>query len=302
MTTQEVIDSTPRVSPPVLVAVTRSTVGELLSPHGATELPRLAERLDAVADALILGVDLVHEPDASADPDTVGVDPTIAAVTLAHHTNRVGLVIAAVAQRDHPYNLARRLASIDHASGGRAGLLIGVEDHRAVAGSPWTRAHPAAAAADAVTAIRALWRSFPVEAIVGDRASGVYAESHRIVAIDHRGAFEVAGPLQVPSTPQVWPPVLAWSVGAGDPVLAQVADIVIGAEHTPAVLHRVGSLIELRRLLSTAAELAPSPDTPAPLRTRFGLAPVDPPTWGRQVFADPAHRIAEEKEVESRAG
>ncbi|MBL1120941.1 LLM class flavin-dependent oxidoreductase [Streptomyces sp. 110] len=279
----------------------RSTLGELLSPDGAAELPWLAERLDAVADALLLGVDMVHEPslspDADADAGGVGIDPTIAAIMLAHHTRRVGLVVAAVVQRDHPYNVARRLASIDHASGGRAGLLIGVEDHRAAAGSPWTRANPVVAAADAVTVIRALWRSFPVDAIVADRESGVFAESHRIVAVDHRGAFDIAGPLQVPWSPQIWPPVLAWSAGTAEPALAQIADVVVGPETTQAVLHQVGSLAELRRLLRTAAEPERSPGNPIPLRTRFGLAPADPPTEGRQAFPDPAHSTDEEDKV-----
>lgn len=287
----------PKAPPPVLVAVTRSTLAELLAPDGAAELPRLAERLDAVADALILGTDLLHETSA-ADADSEGVDPTIAAITLAHHTRSVGLIVAAVPQRDHPYNLARRLASLDHASGGRAGLFIGIEDRQATAGSPWTQADSVVAAADAVTAIRALWRSFPIDAIVGDRQSGLFTESHRIVAIDHRGAFDVAGPLQVPWSPQIWPPVLAWSAEAGGSALTRVADVAVGPENTHVVLHHVGSLAELQRLLSTATELGASPGAPTSLRTRFGLAPADPPTHGRQVYPDPAHRIDDEqKEV-----
>lgn len=271
----------PRASRPVLVAVTRSTLARLLDRDGAAALSWVAERLDAVADAVILGVDLV-DPDGG---DGAGVDPSIAAITLAHHTRRVGLVVAAAPQRDHPYNLARRIATIDHASAGRAGLLIGGRDDRAAVGSPWTDADPSTAAADAVVAIRELWRSFPVDAIVGDRRSGVFAESHRIVAVDHRGAFDVAGPLQVPWSPQVWPPVLAWSGGSATP-LASVADLVVGPAEPGVVLHQVAEAAELTDLLAGAPELAPVGSRL--LRARLRLAPADPPTHGRQVFPDPA--------------
>jgi alkanesulfonate monooxygenase SsuD/methylene tetrahydromethanopterin reductase-like flavin-dependent oxidoreductase (luciferase family) len=282
----------PNRSPLVLVTMARSTLAQLLAPHRAAELPRLGRVLDTVADAVVLGADLVQGQDAGE----AGVDPTIAAIALAHHTHRVGLVVAAVPQRDHPYNLARRLASLDYASNGRAGLLIGAHDRRAAAGSPWTSADPVTAAADAVTAIRALWRSFPVDAIVADRESGVFAESHRIVAIDHRGAFNVTGPSQIPWSPQIWPPVLAWA--SGPVALADVADVVIDPADSRVSVHRADGIAQLERLLSTAPRSLPSPPS---LRARFGLAAVNPPTHGRQVFPNPAPNpasgLAEEQKV-----
>lgn len=189
-----------------LVALTRPLLAGLLDPTERDRLRRIAAQLDRKVDAVLLGSELVSDETPSGSPGGLGVEPTIAAITLAHATARVGLVVVAAPQRDHPYNLARRLTTIDHASNGRAGLLIAVRDPAAAAGSPWTDAEPAHAAADAVTALRELWRSFPIDTVIGDRDSGVFAESHRIVAIDHRGAFDVTGPLQVPWSPQVWPP------------------------------------------------------------------------------------------------
>ncbi|GAA4385157.1 hypothetical protein GCM10023147_06630 [Tsukamurella soli] len=237
-----------------------------------------------MADAVVLGADLVFDarPHVSAD----GIDPTVAAITLAHHTVDLGLIVAASPQRDHPYNLARRLATIDHASGGRAGVLLVPRDPHASPGSPWTRAAPDEAAADAARVLRELWRSFPVDAIVADRATGVFAESHRIVAIDHRGAFDVDGPFQVPWSPQIWPPVLAWNDGPDGAALAAVADVVVRPGEGRFVLHRVNDPESLRRLVRDA----PATGEPSgrSLRARLGLSTVEPPTGGRRVFRDPA--------------
>jgi alkanesulfonate monooxygenase SsuD/methylene tetrahydromethanopterin reductase-like flavin-dependent oxidoreductase (luciferase family) len=287
--------------PLVLVALSRPTLADLLDPGRATELPHISDQLDSTADALILGSDLVLETEPSTSVAPAGIDPTIAAITLAHHTHRVGLIVAAAPHRDHPYNLARRLASIDHASAGRAGLFIGSIDRQATAGSPWTQADPVAAAADAVVALRALWRSFPVDVIIADRDTGVFAESHRILAIDHRGAFDIDGPLQVPWSPQIWPPVLAWSDGAGGSALEQVADVVVGPSSAELTLHAVRDLAELRELLSAAPKLTPSAEDRFPLRARFGLAPADPPAGGRAAFPDPSNSSEEDQKVISHA-
>jgi alkanesulfonate monooxygenase SsuD/methylene tetrahydromethanopterin reductase-like flavin-dependent oxidoreductase (luciferase family) len=268
------------VDPLTVLALTRPLLAELLEPGDAERLHRIARSLDQSVDAVVLGVDLVTAERSRAG----GIDPTIAAITLAHLTTAVGLIVAAAPQRDHPYNLARRLASIDHASAGRAGLLIATRDRGAPADSPWTTSESGDAAADAVTAIRELLRSFPIDAVVGDRESGVFAESHRILAVDHRGAFEVTGPLQVPWIPQVWPPILAWA-GAVGPV-ALVADIVLAEQDPRFTVYQPAHLAELEEFLSMQRPTVTRSGTT--LRERLGLAPANPPTRGRAVFPDPS--------------
>ncbi|MFZ2240388.1 MAG: hypothetical protein WAV90_12675, partial [Gordonia amarae] len=97
--------SEPPVSGPplVLIALTRPLLAEVLGPEHPQALPELGRRLDAVAHAVILGSDLL-EPATIADTAGPGLDPSVAAITLAAHTRRAGLVIAAAAHRDHPYN------------------------------------------------------------------------------------------------------------------------------------------------------------------------------------------------------
>ena len=277
--------SAPPVSGPplVLIALTRPLLAEVLGPHRPQEPTELGRRLDAVAHAVILGSDLLDPPAARAVAGP-GLDPSIAAITLAAHTRSVGLVIAAATHRDHPYNLARRVAGVDHATRGRAGLAVAERDPTATAGNPWAR-EDAAGAADAVTAIRELWRSFPADTIVADRDSGVFAESERIVAIDHRGAYDIAGPFQVPTSPQVWPPVFVSVLAARE--LVSVADIVVPSGANSAsriVVYRPDDARELDELLSVLPAVDRSPNEPATLRAVLGLPVPGPAAAGRVVF------------------
>lgn len=184
------------------------------------------------------------------------VDASVAATVFAAATSETPLLVAAAPQRDHPYNLARRVASVDHLSGGRAGVLWGQEDRlapRAEAGrEAWGGARLTAGAPlgpgttrDAARVVAELWQTFPVEAIVGDRATGIYARADLIAHADHTGVFDSAGPLNVPTTPQ-GAPVSAWlvqhideweaSVGAVEVVVAPASvanDILSRGESRP---------------------------------------------------------------------
>jgi Luciferase-like monooxygenase len=167
------------------------------------------------------------------------VESTVAAATLAARTPDLGWLAAAAVHRDHPYNLARRIASADHLSGGRSGLVLGLRDRfvppgpdgREVwGGAGLTEGLPAGTETTraAAAAIRALWQSWPADSIVADRESRVYARGDQIRHIDHQGAFDIDGPLTVPTTPQ-GSPVLAWrALSTGETAAARgVADILI---------------------------------------------------------------------------
>lgn len=180
---------------------------------------RLGRALDdSRADAVLIGAERVAGPAEQAVLTAPGLDPSVVATLLAHHTRRVGLVVTAAPQRDHPFNLARRVASLDHVSDGRAGWLVGDRDLRAPGGPPvWTDHAPGTATtADAVAVVRELWRSWPADAVVADHRRGVFTESHRIAHVDHHGAFDVTGPLPLPEGPQGEPVVLWWWTGGAD--------------------------------------------------------------------------------------
>lgn len=154
----------------------------------------------------------------------VAPSPTVTAALLARHTRRIGLVAAASPQRDHPYNIARRSASLDHFSEGRAGLLALRHDRATALGlgetSAWTDA-PADAAtlAEALVAVRKLWRTWPLESLDDDPS----VSSPAVVRLAaHEGLFPTRGPLNSPATPQ-GEPVVFWRWHAHASVAAELA-------------------------------------------------------------------------------
>jgi len=211
----------------------------LSGPHlvALLEDAELTARLDAAPLAFaIAGIDRV---DGDATPDGPTVESTIAAATLSARARRLGWLAAAAVHRDHPYNLARRVASLDHVAEGRAGVLLGISDnyapvdgfeHGAWGGAGLTDGVPlgVATTADVAAVLRALWRSWPAESIVADRDARVYARAEQVVHVDHHGVFDVEGPLTVPSTAQ-GAPVLAWRATTAEEaeVAAGVADLLV---------------------------------------------------------------------------
>ncbi|AWK76401.1 nitrilotriacetate monooxygenase (plasmid) [Rhodococcus oxybenzonivorans] len=194
--------------------VDAALVIELLHPREPARREEFGRSIDESGiDFVVLGGDRLDAGDASHPT----IDATVAATVLARHTTSVGLVVADTPVRDHPFNLARRLGSLDHGSHGRVGWLIG---------SPSVDA-----AVDAVSVVRKLWESWPGDTIIDDAERGIFAESERIVYIDHAGTYSVSGPLNVPEPPQRKPPVFWRPVNeAGLMTARRTADAVILAD------------------------------------------------------------------------
>ncbi|MFJ1456738.1 hypothetical protein [Nocardia sp. N2S4-5] len=204
----------------------------------------------------VIGIDRLGVPDPSAPAGDL--DPSLLATALAA-TGGPAVVVAAAAHIDLPYNLARRVLSLDQLSRGRAGLLLGTHDPRGRTPDAWSGAglgHRAAlgpeTAADTARALTELWHSWPRDSIVGDKKSGILVRSHRIRRVDHRGAATTAGPMSIPASVQ-GAPVLGWystdPTGADRP--ADLADLVVlGGLHRPeiataATAHGPRTLVEV---------------------------------------------------------
>lgn len=167
----------------------------------------------------VLGIDRV---DGSAPAPTTLAASAVGA-TLAGATKQGRFFITATPQRDHPYNIARRVASLAHLSGGRSGLLIGVRDAYAPEGPKEAPAWGGAGlgvgaplnaqtAYDAARAVRALEQSWPYASIIGNRETGILVQSNRIVHVDVDNSFSIAGPLNAPE-PKTGASVIAWYAG-----------------------------------------------------------------------------------------
>lgn len=199
-------------------------------------LARVAERgrFDSVffADGPALQGDPRYRP--------VGrLEPTTLLAALAGVTEHIGLIATASTTYDEPYNLARRFATIDHISGGRAGWNIVTTAGKDAARNfglddvPAHRDRYERAAEFLEVALR-LWDSWEDDFLVGDKESGRYADGDRIHTIDHIGRFfRVRGPLNVPRPPQGHPVLVqAGSSTDGREFAARYAEAVFTAQQT----------------------------------------------------------------------
>ena len=196
----------------------------------------LAQRAEAalfdsvfLADQLALGGDVAQAPRTWLEPITV-----LAAMAVA--TSRVGLIATASTTYTEPFNLARQFASIDHISRGRAAWNI-VTSWLATAAENYggagqiSHADRYARGEEFMEVVKALWDSWGPDAIVDDRAAGVYARRDRMRPVNHRGDFyTVAGPLNMPRCPQGRPVLVqAGSSDTGRRFAARHADAVFTA-------------------------------------------------------------------------
>jgi alkanesulfonate monooxygenase SsuD/methylene tetrahydromethanopterin reductase-like flavin-dependent oxidoreductase (luciferase family) len=131
------------------------------------------------------------------------LEPLTLLSAVATHTASIGLVATASSTYNSPFNLARRLSSLDHISGGRAGWNVvtsfdtstsknyGLDEHLDYA-TRYGRA------LEAVQVIRGLWDSYEDDAFVADVERNVFLDPAKLHALDHVGEhFKVAGPLNL---------------------------------------------------------------------------------------------------------
>ena len=139
-------------------------------------------------------------------------------------TERIGLIATASTTYNEPFNLARRFASLDHISGGRAGWNIVTTATLDAARNFGLDELPGHAARyrgprSSSTSYAELWDSWDDDAAVGDKEAGVWGDGDRVRTIDHVGEhFGVRGPLNLPRSPQ------------GHPVLVQAGSSEDGKE------------------------------------------------------------------------
>ncbi|MFI1159363.1 LLM class flavin-dependent oxidoreductase [Streptomyces sioyaensis] len=200
------------------------------------DLARTAERglLDSIffADGLALWGKVRHNA-------LGGFEPLTLLSALAAVTERIGLIATVSTTFNEPFHTARKFASLDHISGGRAGWNIvtsgtvnearnfGQDDHLEHS----LRYERAREFVDVATK---LWDSWEDDAILLDRERGVYADTGKVREIGHRGKyFGVQGPLNVPRTPQGYPLLVqAGSSEDGKEFAAEYAEAVFTAQQT----------------------------------------------------------------------
>jgi len=200
------------------------------------ELARIAERgkLDSLflADSPVLWTNVGQRPGGS-------LEPTVLLTALAGVTEHIGLIATASTTYNEPYNLARRFASLDHISGGRAGWNIVTTAGLDAARNFNLSALPAhadryARAAEFVDVSLKLWDSWDDEAPLGDKERGVWGDDAKVYPPRHVGHyFRVEGALNLPRAPQGYPLLVqAGSSEDGKELAAQYAEAVFTAQQT----------------------------------------------------------------------
>lgn len=183
-------------------------------------------------------LDAVFQADSPSftDPPNVPTrahDPVVLAAAGALVTKHVGFILTASTTFNYPYNLARQMLSLDHLSGGRIGWnIVTTADERA-SRNFGLQAMPSnsdryAMATDFTDAVLKLWDSWEDKALVGDPVTGVWADTSSIHAVNHSGPhYAVAGPLQVPRSPQGRPVLVqAGSSPQGRDFAARYAEVI----------------------------------------------------------------------------
>lgn len=201
-----------------------------------THLARVAERgkLDSLffADSPVLWNKLGRRPGGT-------LEPTVLLAALIGATSRIGLIATASTTYNEPFNLARRFASLDHLSEGRAGWNIvttaGVDAARNfnLEELP-AHAERYARAAEFVEVSQKLWDSWDDHAALADKAAGTWGDDQLLYPAAHVGRhFKVAGPLNVPRSPQGYPLLVqAGSSDDGKQLAARFAEAVFTAQQT----------------------------------------------------------------------
>jgi FMN-dependent oxidoreductase (nitrilotriacetate monooxygenase family) len=158
---------------------------------------------------------------------------------LATVTERIGLVATASTTFDEPYHIARRFASLDHISGGRAGWNIVTTANPDAAlnfGKTEMMDHDAryVRAREFYDVVTGLWDSFADDAFVRDVAAGIYFDPEKMHTLAHEGpSLRVRGPLNIARPVQGWPVIV--QAGASEPgrqLAAETAEVIFAAEST----------------------------------------------------------------------
>lgn len=168
-------------------------------------------------------------------------EPLTLLSALAAVTERIGLVGTASTTFNEPYHIARKFASLDHISGGRAGwnLVTSSSEHEARNfnfDEHLAHAQRYARAAEFADVVSGLWDSWDEDAFVRDKAAGRFFEPSKRHVLNHRGEFfKVRGPLNVARAPQGHPVVVqAGSSEAGKALAARTAEVIFTAQQTTA--------------------------------------------------------------------
>ncbi|RCG30833.1 LLM class flavin-dependent oxidoreductase [Sphaerisporangium album] len=170
----------------------------------------------------------IHDLDVVGRPESLTVLSALAAVT-----SHLGLAATVNSTFNEPYEVARRLASLDHLSGGRAAWNV-VTSFDAFTGENFRRggflaeADRYTRAAEFLQTARELWDTWAADAVAADAASGAFVREGGITPFRHQGQhFDISGRFNTPRPPQGHPVIIqAGDSDEGREFAASAADVI----------------------------------------------------------------------------
>src|SRR5499427_1257444 len=165
--------------------------------------------------------------------EIVEMEPLTLLPALAMVTHHIGLVTTASTTYNEPFNIARKFATLDLISQGRAGWNVVTSWSEAEARN-FNRDHQLdyatryARAREFVDVVKGLWDSWDTDAFLYDKTSGQFYDERKMHVLDHRGTyFAVRGPLNVAPALQRHPVIVqAGASDEGRELAAATADVV----------------------------------------------------------------------------
>ena len=166
-------------------------------------------------------------------------EPLTLLPALAMVTEHLGLIATASTTFDQPFHVARRFASLDHISGGRAAwnvvttsnpdsaLNFGMQEHVEHDERYWR-------AREFIGVVKGLWDSFAEDAFVRNVETGQYFDPDRMHVLNHVGPhLSVRGPLNIARPIQGHPVIVqAGASEAGRQIAAETAEAIFASQRT----------------------------------------------------------------------
>jgi len=204
-------------------------------------LARLAEaaKLDAVFLSDSLGVRGTNVESLRRTSRLGAFEPLTLLSALSVVTHNIGLIGTASTSFNEPFNIARKFASLDLMSGGRAGWnLVTSSGDEEAQNFNHDRNIPHAEryerAREALAVVKGLWNTWEDDAFLRDKLSGEFFDPEKLHVLDHRGKhFKVRGPLNVARSPQGHPVVVQAGASEDGRALAGAsAEVIFAAQRT----------------------------------------------------------------------
>lgn len=221
-----------------------SDLHDIFDPERYEHLARVLEaaRFDAGFFADTFGIADTHRDGFATHLGRGGqityLDPLAILPQMMRVTSRIGLGTTLSTSFQTPYHLARTLASLDHVSKGRAAWNVVTSatdfeaqnyglDNLPPKEERYDRGDEVLEACDA------LWNGWDADALVMDRASGVFADPSKVRYANYEGRYvRTRGPLSIPRSPQGRPVLLqAGSSSRGRDFAARWAEMIFCGVH-----------------------------------------------------------------------